>query len=92
MTNKRRFINTMGMLVQPITPCMVHDQLCNDESYRWTRQHRDVFNMQLVLQTYQFNHSYDHAVTMIEFNPAKTHRRMYTNESIPHQPTIGQPI
>lgn len=92
MKNKRMFINTMGMLVQPITPCMVHDQLCNDESYRYARRTNNVFNMQMVLNEYQFNHSYDHAVTMIEFNPAKSHRRMYVNESIPHQPTTGQPI
>lgn len=90
MTNKRPIITTMGMVVQPITPCMVHDQLRNDDAYRWSRNHHDIDNMQLVLYAYQFDHSYDHALTMVNFNPQQSNNGEHKKIII--CPNCNQPL
>lgn len=48
-----------------MTAQQVHAQLQNDKAYQYSREHKDVANMMIVLRAHGFNCTIDHAITMI---------------------------
>lgn len=50
-----------------MTAIEVHELLKDDAAYRWSVDHDDVINMQIVLRAHKLNHTFKHAEVMITF-------------------------
>ena len=45
----------------------IHEQLQNDAAYVWSLEHRDVFNISLVLRAHGFDYTVAHAFAQLDY-------------------------